>query len=225
MHTLTTKSKMNFNNPTPATYLPDNIGKLVDCDDVVIETMLNNSKEIEISRGDIINNEGNLSRYLYFIISGKARMFYVDQAGKTITWSFHFNDIHSTLMNLFIIDYKSFFTQASGKMHVEAITDIRLIRIGKRGLWDKFEGGSVMEKCLQKLHEHSFIATYERMLNLLTQSARERYNHLLHDEPHLLQIFADKYLASYIGIEPQSLSRIRKNLRSSPPPHSPFNFT
>jgi len=189
----------------PATYLLNDIGKLVDLDDITIETMLTNSKEIEIPRGEIIINEGNLSRYLYFIIAGRARLYYVDQAGKTITWSFHFNDIHSTLKNLFIIDYESFFTRASGKMNIEAITDIRLIRIGK----------PVLDTCLQKLHEHSFIATYERMLNLLTQSARDRYNHLLHNEPHLLQIFADKYLASYIGIEPQSLSRIRKNLRSS----------
>jgi CRP-like cAMP-binding protein len=139
----------------------------------------------------------------------------VDHAGKTITWSLHFNDINSTFKNLIIIDYMGFFTQASGKMHIEAITDTSLIRIGKRGPWDKFDGEPVMEKCLQKLHEHSFMATYERMLNLLTQSARERYNHLLRNEPHLLQIFSDKYLASYLGIEPQSLSRIRKKLQSS----------
>jgi hypothetical protein len=107
--------------------------------------------------------------------------------------------------------------QGSGKMHLEAITDARLIRIGKRGPGDKFDEGPVLERCLQKLHEHSFIAAYERMLNLLTQSARERYNHLLCHEPHLLQLFADKYLASYIGIEPPSLSRIRKKLKSAKP--------
>lgn len=212
---------MKYNNPTPAISLLNNIGRLVDLDDTAIEAMFKNSKELEISRGDIINNEGNLSRYIYFIISGKARLCYVDHAGKTITWSLHFNDIHSTLKNLIIIiDYMGFFTQAAGKMHIEAITDIRLIRIGKRGLWDKFDGEPVMEKCLQKLHEHSFISTYERILNLLTQSARERYNHMLRNEPHLLQIFADKYLASYIGIEPQSLSRIRKKLQSSPSRHN-----
>jgi len=210
---------MNDLDPTLAISLLNNIGKLLDLDDTFIEAMLDNSKELEISRGNTINNEGNLCRYLYFIISGKARLYYVDHVGKTITWSFHFNDIHSTLRNLFIIDYKSFFTQASGNMHIEAITDIRLIRIGKRGLWDKFNGESVMEKCLQKLHEHAFVAAYERILNLLTQSARERYDHLLRNESHLLQIFADKYLASYIGIEPQSLSRIRKNLQSSPSRH------
>ncbi len=216
---------MNHNNPTPAISLLTNVGKLADLDDSAIETMLNNSKEIEISRGNIINSEGNLSRYLYFIISGKARLCYVDHTGKNINWSFHFNDIHSTLMNLFIIDYKSFFIKASGKMHIEAITDIRLIRLGKSGLWDKNDGRPVMEKCLQKLHELSFVATYERMVNLVTQSARERYNHLLQNEPHLLQIFADKYLASYIGIEPPSLSRIRKNLKSYPSPHDQYNYT
>jgi CRP-like cAMP-binding protein len=207
---------MKYTDLTSALSLLNNIGKLVGLDDTAIEAMLNNSKELEITRGNTINNDGKLCRYLYFIISGKARLYYVDYAGKNITWSFHFNDIQNTLKNLFIIDYNSLLPNASGNMHIEAITDIKLIRIGQRGPWDKFDCEPIMEKCLQKLQEHSFIAAYERILNLLTQSASERYTHMLCHEPHLLQMFADKYLASYLGIEPQSLSRIRRNLKSSP---------
>lgn len=204
---------MKYNDPAPAISLINNIGQLANFDDAAMEALLENSKELTFVRGDSINNEGNLSRYLYFIVSGKARLCYVDHSGRTITWSLHFNELHSTLRNLVIIDYMGFFTQATGKMHMEAITDLRLLRIGKKGQGDKPDGGSNMEKCLQKLHEHSFIAIYERILQLLTQSAVERYNHLLRHEPHLLQLFSDKYLASYLGIEPQSLSRIRKKLQ------------
>lgn len=207
---------MKYTDLTSALSLLNTISKMAGLDDTTIEVMLNNSKELEIPKGDTINNDGTLCRYLYFIMSGKARLYYVDYAGKIITWSFHFNDIQSTLKNLCIVDYKSVLPNASGNMHIEAVTDIRLLRIGSRELWDKFDSEPVMEKCLHKLHEHSFIAAYGRILNLLTQSASERYNHLLCHEPHLLQMFADKYLASYLGIEPQSLSRIRRNLKSSP---------
>jgi CRP-like cAMP-binding protein len=207
---------MKYTDLTPALSLLNTIGKLVELDNTTIEVMLNNSKELEIPKGDTINNDGTLCRYLYFIISGKARLYHVDYAGKIITWSFHFNDIQSTLRNLCIVDYKSVLPSASGNMHIEAITDIRLLRIGSRELWDKFDNEPVMGKCLNKLYEHCFIAAYGRILNLLTQSASERYNNMLCHEPHLLQMFADKYLASYLGIEPQSLSRIRRNLKSSP---------
>ena len=207
---------MKYIDLTSALSLLNNIGKLAGLNNRAIEAMLNNSKELEITKGNTINNDGKPGRYLYFIISGKARLYHVDYAGKDITWSFHFNDVQSTLKNLFIIDYKSLLSNASGNMHIEAITDIKLIRIGQRGLWDKFDSEHIMEKCLHKLYEHSFIAAYERILNLLTQSASERYNHMLCHEPHLLQMFADKYLASYLGIEPQSLSRIRRNFKASP---------
>ncbi len=216
---------MKYTDLTSALSLLNTIDKLAGLGDKTIEVMLDNSKELEIPKGDTINNDGKLSKYLYFIMSGKARLYYVDYAGKNITWSFHFNDKQSTLKNLCIVDYKSLLPNASGNMHIEAITDIRLLRIGRRELWDKFDSEPVMEKCLHKLYEHSFIAAYGRILNLLTQSASERYNHMLRHEPHLLQMFADKYLASYLGIEPQSLSRIRRNLKSSPSRRRPVEFS
>lgn len=205
---------MKYTDLTSALSLLNTIGKLAELDNTAIEMMVDNSKELVMAKGDTILNDGKRRTCLYFIISGKARLHHVNYAGKVITWSFHFNNSQSTLKNLFIIDYNRLLPQAPGKMHIEALSDTRLIRIGERGLWDKSECGPVMEKCLQKLHEYSFIAAYERILNLLTLTARERYNHMLCYEPHLFQMFADKYLASYLGIEPQSLSRIRKNLKS-----------
>jgi CRP-like cAMP-binding protein len=149
-------------------------------------------------------------------VSGKARSFYTDDADKTITWSFHFNETQSDFNNLFIVDYKSFLTQTPGTMSIEALTDIRAIRIGHQGLDPQFGHFPVIEKCLRKLNEYSFIVAYDRVFTLLTMSATDRYNKLLKNEPYLLEMFNDKYLASYIGVEPQSLSRIRKNLKSEP---------
>jgi CRP-like cAMP-binding protein len=192
------------------------IRKMVSLDDAAVEVILNNCKEVLIPKGQTIFNDGKNVRYLYFIVSGKARSYYTDCTGKAITWAFHFNEIQSDFKNLFILDYKNFLTQTPGNMYIEALTDIRVIRIGQRGLDLKFEHAPGLEKCIQKLNEHSFIAAYERVFDLLTLSASDRYNNLLSNEPHLLQMFPDKYLASYIGIEAPSLSRIRKNLKSTP---------
>jgi CRP/FNR family transcriptional regulator, anaerobic regulatory protein len=192
------------------------IGKIVSLDDSDIEIILNNCKEVLIPKGHTIFNEGKIARYAYFIVSGKARSYYTDYAGKTITWSFHFNEIQSDFKNLFIVDHKSFLTQTPGTLRIEALTDIKAIRFGQRGLDSKYGHVSILEQCLRKLNEYSFIMAYDRVFNLLTLSATDRYNQLLRNEPHLLRMFPDKYLASYIGIEPPSLSRIRKNLLSKP---------
>jgi CRP-like cAMP-binding protein len=205
---------MRYTYPINALPLLNYIGKMINLDDAAVEVILNSCKEVMIPKGQRIFNDGKTARYLYFIISGKARSYYTDCAGKTITWAFHFNEVQSDFKNLFIIDYKSFLTQSPGTLDIEALTDIRAIRISKRGFDLRFEYTTVLEKCIKKLNEHSFIAAYERVFDLLTLSASDRYSHLLRNEPHLLQMFPDKYLASYIGIEPPSLSRIRKNLKS-----------
>ncbi len=193
------------------------IGKIVSLDNSVVEIILNNCREVLIPKGQMIFTEGQIAKYAYFIVAGKAWSFYTDDIGKTITWSFHFNEIHSTFNNLFIVDYKSFLTQTPGTMSIEALTDVRALRIGHRGFDPPFGDVLVLEKCLRKLNEYSFIAAYDRVFTLLTMSATDRYNKLLKNEPYLLKMFNDKYLASYIGIEPQSLSRIRKNIKSGPP--------
>ncbi len=194
--------------------LLNNIGKIVSLDDSAVEIILDNCRDVLIPRGQIIFNEGEIAKYAYFIVSGKAWSYYTDYAGRTITWSFHFNEIQSEFKNLFIVDYKSFLTQTPGTMTIEALTDISAIRIGQRDLDFKFGHLPVLEKCLQKLNEHFFIMAYERFFNFLTMSATDRYNRLLKNEPYLLQMFTDKYLASYIGVERPSLSRIRKNIKS-----------
>jgi CRP/FNR family transcriptional regulator, anaerobic regulatory protein len=167
-----------------------------------------------IPKGHLIFTEGEIAKYAYFVVSGRARSYYTDDAGRTITWSFHFNEIQSDVRNLFIVDYKSLLTQTPGTMSVEALTEIRAIRICQRGPDFQLMHLPVLEKCFQKLNEYFFGIAYDRFFNLLTLSATDRYNELLKNEPYLLQMFNDKYLASYIGVEPQSLSRIRKNLKS-----------
>lgn|GEM_PF-302922 len=200
--------------PDNAMPLLNYIGKIISLDNSAVEIISNNCREVLIPKGQMIFNEGEVAKYAYFIVSGKAWSFYTDNTGKTIAWSFHFNEVQSGFNNLFIVDYKSFLTQTPGTMSIEALTDIRALRIGRRGFDPRGGHVPVLEKYLRKLNEYSFIVAYDRVLTLLTMSATDRYNKLLKSEPYLLQMFSDKYLASYIGVEPQSLSRIRKNIKS-----------
>lgn len=204
--------KMRYTCSADASFLLNHIGKIVGLDDSAIEIISDNCREVSIPKGQMILTEGQIAKYAYFIVSGKASSFYTDDVGKTITWSFHFNETQSAFNNLYIVDYKSFLTQIPAIMSIEALTDIRALRIGYRGFDPPIEHLHILEKCLRKLNEYSFIAAYDRLFSLLTMSATDRYNKLLKNEPYLLQMFSDKHLASYIGVEPPSLSRIRKKM-------------
>lgn len=67
----------------------------------------------------------------------------------------------------------------------------------------------IYERWMRKLNENAYIHTYDRVFTLLTMTASQRYEKLLKEEAHLLQMFSNYYIASYLGIAPQSLSRIR----------------
>jgi hypothetical protein len=62
---------------------------------------------------------------------------------------------------------------------------------------------------MRKLNENAYVHMYDRAFTLLTMSATERYQKLIKKEPHLIQMFSNYYIASYLGIAPQSLRRIR----------------
>jgi CRP/FNR family transcriptional regulator, anaerobic regulatory protein len=194
------------------------IGKVVSLDDSAIEIILDHCREVVIPKGQMIFNEGEIAKYVYFIISGKAWSYYTDDAGKAIAWSFHFNDLQSEFNNLFMVDFKSFLTQTPGTMSIQALTDMKALRFGRRDFDGQFGHVPVLEKFFRKLNEFLFTVACDRIFTMLTMSATDRYNKLLKNEPYLIQMFNDKYLASYIGVEPQSLSRIRKNMRSATVP-------
>src|ERR1700761_8720319 len=118
---------MRYTYPINAIPLLNYIGQMISLDDAAVEAILNSCKEGMIPKGQTIFKDGEIARYLYFIISGKARSYYTDCAGKTITFAFHFNEIQSGFKNLFIVDYKSFLTQTPGNLYIEALTDIRAI--------------------------------------------------------------------------------------------------
>jgi CRP-like cAMP-binding protein len=65
------------------------------------------------------------------------------------------------------------------------------------------------ERWMRRLNENAFMHMYDRAFVLLTMTATDRYKKLLKEEAHLLQMFSNYYIASYLGIAPQSLSRIR----------------
>lgn len=187
----------------------DYMRKYVELDDHAIQMIVANAKEVKIPKKNNILHEGIPCDKIYFIVAGQARSFYTDFTGKTITWSFHFNTPASISKNLFATDYRSFLSKENSAISIEALTDVTAIMFTKEQVDYLIANLFIYERWMRKLNENAYIHTYDRVFTLLTMTAGQRYEKLLKEEAHLLQMFSSYYIASYLGIAPQSLSRIR----------------
>jgi CRP-like cAMP-binding protein len=165
--------------------------------------------EITFPPKHIILQEGSICNKIYFIVSGTARSYYIDPSGVTVTWAFHFNNKASISRNFFAVDYRAFLTNTPSSIAIETLSEVHAIIFTREELNYLMENSTKYETFMRKLNEKAYLGMFDRAFTLLTMSATERYHKLLNEEPHLLQMFSSHYIASYIGIAPQSLSRIR----------------
>jgi CRP-like cAMP-binding protein len=182
---------------------------LPDRDSQLLENELN-FKSYRV--GDKILQEGSICKNIIFIVSGKARSFFINHEGQEFTWNFHFNDADSKFENYFLLDYNSFLSQKPTYLTFEVIEDIKVISLNFDDMQKVIVNSAVLQNVLSVMSSIAYQTVHKRAFSLLTQNAKERYLHLLNDEPYLLNKFQHYLIASYLGVAPQSLSRLRKEI-------------
>jgi CRP-like cAMP-binding protein len=185
------------------------VQKYVDLDPETRQLIASQLYEVSIPAKQVILSEGNICNKGYFILSGTARSYFIDSSGITVTWSFHFNNNLSLIRNVFATDYRAFLTNTPSSIAIETCTDLKALVFTKEAALYLMEKSLQYEIWTRKLDEMAYVSMFDRAFALLTMTATERYNKLLKDESHLMQMFSNHYIASYLGIAPQSLSRIR----------------
>jgi len=156
------------------------------------------------SKNDFVLKAGKRENYLSFIEKGILRCW-LQQDEKEITFEFSFE-------NSFSSAYASFTTQTPSEYNIQALTDIVLWSISYSDLQYVYENSGVGQKIGRVAAEELYMRKSKREISLLKNSAEQRYTDLLYGFPKLIQFIPLKYLASYIGITPQALSRIRKRI-------------
>lgn len=158
----------------------------------------------EFPKKKLLLRSGQAEKYLSFIEKGVIR-FYTSKGENEITFSFSF-------ASEFVSAYDSFLMQKPCGYQVETLTETILWQLTHNNLQEIYEKTEIGDKIGRFACEQLYLENIQRELSLLTQSAEERYVNLLTEQPHLIQNVPLKYLASYIGITPQALSRIRKRI-------------
>ena len=183
--------------------------RYVEVDSEMMELIASQLTEITFPQKHIILPEGNICNKIFFVVSGTARSYYTDFSGITVTWSFHFNNEASIGRNVFLVDYRAYLTNKPSAITIETFSEVKALTFTKEAINYLIEKSLKYEIWMRKLNENAYVSMFGRAFTLLTMTAVERYSKLVNEEPHLLQMFPSYYIASYLGIAPQSLSRIR----------------
>jgi CRP-like cAMP-binding protein len=158
----------------------------------------------EIPKKEQLLRSGQVENYLSFIEKGIVRL-YIPKNHDELTFGFVFE-------GAFVSAYDSFLTQKPSEYIVEAISETVLWRVSYSDLQDIYNHTSIGNTIGRKASETLFLIKSKRELSLLRDSAEQRYLNLFKERPELIREIPLKYIASYIGITPQGLSRIRKRI-------------
>jgi CRP-like cAMP-binding protein len=147
--------------------------------------------------------EGDVCKYMGFVVKGATRMFAVDEKG-------HEHILHFGVEEWWVGDYESFHLLTPSKYYVEVLEDTDVILITSEQLQDLARTIPAITAMLESLNKGGTIANNKRMRAAISMTAEERYDDLAATYPHFLQRFPQNMIASYLGISPETLSRIRK---------------
>ncbi len=152
------------------------------------------------SRETVLKASNTKERYLNIILKG---------SGGNLIWNKNnFVCIDIAFENEFLCDYMSFTLQQPTPIEVRLFEDATVFRISHQNFQQTLLNGNFGEKITRLVAEVSFIDKQQQQIDLLTKTAKERYIEQLETKKGIERIPL-KYLASYLGITPQSLSRIR----------------
>ncbi|MES2132929.1 MAG: Crp/Fnr family transcriptional regulator [Bacteroidota bacterium] len=155
----------------------------------------------------IIEEEGKIPRYLYFIVSGFMRLFHYNESGDEIT-------THINCPPGFITSYSSFISQVKTNDFLECITECDLLRITKQDLDLLTHKSPAFKDFSISVFQQSIAYNENRSKELATLTAEQRYKKLIENYPAILHNVPIQYIASFLGMKPESLSRIRKQMNN-----------
>lgn len=149
--------------------------------------------------------EGDISKYTYMVSKGCLRLFVIKEDGREVTVQFFFE-------NQMVASMESAFTGKPGRMYLESIEDSELVISRIVEFKKLFIRYPELERVLLRTFQNRLLYYADLYTSFILNSPEERYEKLIKDNPGIIERVPHYYIASYLGITPVSLSRIRSRL-------------
>jgi len=169
------------------------------------ELILSNAVSKDFKKGDILLRTGDYSEVAYYVEKGCLRSFVIDSKGKEHILQF-------APEGWLISDLEGMVNKKSSNLYIDAIEDttVRILKGEERFVPEVLEKPVLIE-LVQKFQKRIF-TLQKRVIQLISATAEERYNDFNLTYPDLANRIPQKMIASYLGITPESLSRVRKDI-------------
>ena len=158
----------------------------------------------KLEKNTTLLKKGAVEHYLSFMVKGAIRI-YIPGEENDLTFGFRFE-------NEFVASYESFLTREPSEYQIETLSETVLWRVSFNDLEELYKTTEKGNLFGRKMTERIYLVKAKREINLLSKTAKELYLDLFSERPDLLKNIPLKHIASYIGITPQALSRIRRQI-------------
>ncbi len=160
----------------------------------------------EAKRKIVLTRAGETEKHLYFVLDGLQRAFYL-----------HTNDKEATLVFTYPYSFSgvadSFLIQKPSKYYFETLTGSQFLRTTYHQLTQVMSEYRAIEQLVLRLTSNVLAGVLERQIELQCFSAEEKFRALLTRSPHVLQLIPHKYLASYLGLDATTFSKLLGSIR------------
>lgn len=161
--------------------------------------------EIDLLKDEYLSEAGKIPQQVGFVLEGVFRFCYYNNKGEEIT-NYLIDENH------FVTDYQNFETNMAASEYLQAVTNCKLLVITKKD-WKELLNTIVgWDTIVNKIVQKCLVEKIERRSPLVSEDATTRYLSFIQKFPTLANRVPLSYIASYLGITQQSLSRIRKNI-------------
>ena len=170
--------------------------------------------KVSVKKGAIVHQAGYVFSDIWFIKSGLARSYFTDINGRDFTWQLYFRGKSKHGLNHFMDDSVSFYENSGSMLNFEVLENAVFYVISLDEL-DKFISKDKKWEHLARvwLHDTYYAATYKRVISLMSETVGERYERLLEEYPLIFKQIKSYHIASYLGVAPQTLSKLKNESR------------
>lgn len=160
----------------------------------------------QFAKNEYFLKTGEIDQQIGFINKGSFRWYYLNSKGEEVNFYFFFE-------NDFVVDFESFLTQIPSNKYIQAMEDAEIVLLPKHDkILEAYEKSHNWAQFGRKIAETVYLVASNRVQDFLFRNAEERYIQLLEQRPDIFQRVSLSNIASYLGIQGPSLSRLRKRI-------------